>query len=236
MGQTGKFQAAELKETCNEQQSAPRTLLVLSIIGEINATVSRPHCAKVTSTLKPVHTVRQPSRNCPVGASVPGCSLRRRLISAKSRITGLTAGTIIATIMTAHIRNTRTRSQAVQMLHSGHDDHLHPDIHMAHSPIQVNQVCPRKNRDSRKTKGDDCAVALENFYRSRAHGHADSLRLVSERRKESVLVRQLPLLAVVAEPHLFGFGYHRGKARNQCEGGAGDSHIPSVLSRQPLNL
>ena len=33
-------------------------------------------------------------------------------------------------------------------LHGGHCDHVHPDIHMAHSPIHVNQVCPRQSRDS----------------------------------------------------------------------------------------
>ena len=58
MSQTGIFQAAELKETCDEQQSSANALLVLSIIGETKAAVSRPHRASVASALKPVHTVR----------------------------------------------------------------------------------------------------------------------------------------------------------------------------------
>jgi hypothetical protein len=35
--------------------------------------------------------------------------------------------------------------------------------------------------DSRKTEGGDRTVTLENFYQGWAHGHADSLRPVSER-------------------------------------------------------
>jgi hypothetical protein len=36
----------------------PNALRVVSIIGETNATVSRPHWVSVARTLKPVHTVR----------------------------------------------------------------------------------------------------------------------------------------------------------------------------------
>jgi hypothetical protein len=33
------------------------------------------------------------------------------------------------------------------------------------------QIGPRQNRDSRKTKRDHRTVTLENFYQERAHGH-----------------------------------------------------------------
>jgi hypothetical protein len=39
------------------------------------------------------------ARNCPVDTNVPWCSLRRRLILAKSRITGLGSGTITCSQM-----------------------------------------------------------------------------------------------------------------------------------------
>ena len=43
MSQTGIFQTAELKETCAESAiPPPNALLVLSIIGETNAAVSKP--------------------------------------------------------------------------------------------------------------------------------------------------------------------------------------------------
>ena len=41
------------------------------------------------------------------------------------------------------------------MLHGGHDDHPHPDIHVAHSSAHVDQIHPRQNRDARQTEGDD---------------------------------------------------------------------------------
>lgn len=53
-----------------------------------------------------------PHRGC---RYVPCCLLRRRLISAKSTVTGLAEGTI----MTAHIENTQTRSLAVQCCMAG---------------------------------------------------------------------------------------------------------------------
>lgn len=67
-----------------------------------------------------------------------------------------------------------------------------PDIHVAHSPAHVDQIHPRQNRDARQTKAT-ITVALEHFYQDRPHEHAGSRRLVTERRKESGLVRYLPL-------------------------------------------
>ena len=41
------------------------------------------------------------------------------------------------------------------MLHGGHDDHPHPDIHVACSPAHVDQIHPRQNSDARQTEDSD---------------------------------------------------------------------------------
>jgi hypothetical protein len=80
------------------------------------------------------------------------------------KITGLAVGSIIATIVTAHRRKTRTRSQAVQRSMAGQDDHIHSDIRKPHSPIHVDQVGPRPSRNSSQTKRNERAVAPEHCY------------------------------------------------------------------------
>jgi hypothetical protein len=56
---------------------------------------------------------------------------------------------------TASMCSTRTTFTKTRMLHGGHDDHPHPDIHVACSPAHVDQIHPRQNRDARQTEGDD---------------------------------------------------------------------------------
>jgi hypothetical protein len=141
-----------------------------------------------------------------------------------------------ATIMTAHIRNTRIRSQAVQCSMAGIMTMAHSDIHMAHSQIHLDQVCPRKSCDCRQSKRADRGDTLGRCYKHRAQRPPRLRRLVSERRKKSALVRQLPLQTVIAKPHLFGFCHHGRKTRNRREGVIGYSDVTTILAGQPGNL
>ena len=56
MNQASRFQAAELKETCDQQQPSAECFARAPIVGETKAAVSRLHYASVARMLKPVHT------------------------------------------------------------------------------------------------------------------------------------------------------------------------------------
>ena len=52
--------------------------------------------------------------NTPVGTKAPPCACRRRCTAAKVRIIGAAEGSIIATIMTNHIRHMKANIAALQ--------------------------------------------------------------------------------------------------------------------------
>ena len=97
---------------------APNQRLVATIIGDSNAARSSRNCSNVATRLKPVQAVRYPPVNAHVdqpGQSTSACRCTR----ACSRIMGAAEGTIIATIMIAHITNMAANSVAVQVRSAG---------------------------------------------------------------------------------------------------------------------
>ena len=65
---------------------------------------------RVATRAKVAHITRYPERNTPVETKGRDSSRRRRLTVANSRTMGAALGTIMATIITAHIRNIREKS------------------------------------------------------------------------------------------------------------------------------
>jgi hypothetical protein len=82
-------------------------------MGDKRAALWSPHCASVARTLKPAHMSRYPRRRIPADPTtrLPPFS---RLARANIKTRGATEGTIIATIMTAHITKSRRSSTAPQ--------------------------------------------------------------------------------------------------------------------------
>ena len=78
--------------------------------GESNAVACSPHWAAVATALNAVQTSRYPARKRPVGTSGSARSRRFRFAAAIIRMSGEADGTIIATIMTAHMTNRSARS------------------------------------------------------------------------------------------------------------------------------
>jgi hypothetical protein len=77
----------------------------------------------------------------------------------------------------------------------------------------------------RQTKRDDRAVALEHWYQDWAPEHAGSRRLVSERRKESGLVRHLPLRSAQL---VFGRSFYRQGSSGQTS--SADEFLDAALT------
>src|SRR5712691_10357960 len=86
----------------------PRTGLVAAILGERSAALCNAHWASVAAAEYAVQTARYPTRKMPTGTSGRVVVCRRWFTVRKARIIGAADGTIMATIITAHITKRRT--------------------------------------------------------------------------------------------------------------------------------
>src|SRR5579863_895896 len=84
-----------------------KTGLVAAIVGDRSAVLCNHHWASVATAEYAVHTARYPKRNVPTGTSGRSVVCRRWFTVRKARIIGAADGTIMATIITAHITKRR---------------------------------------------------------------------------------------------------------------------------------
>src|SRR5579862_7736780 len=82
-------------------------------MGDSSAARSRPHWAAVATRLKIAHIAAYPATRTNAGATGLCCAAALRATAAYSRVIGTAVGTIMATIITAHIASRRPNSAAV---------------------------------------------------------------------------------------------------------------------------
>lgn len=98
---------------------APAMGLTVRMSADSIAAECSPHCSSAATALNPHHATRYPVAKNATDADRLRFAAREAPMREKSKITGAAEGSIIATIITAHITNSGSSSFQVQLWSAG---------------------------------------------------------------------------------------------------------------------